>query len=103
MLYAKLGGAWADDSYELNLTRFGLGIVTTDQTRSGWTVGAGIEHALAPNWSVKVEYNYLDFGSKDVAFNIPPPPNVLKIDQELHVAKLGVNYRFGWGPVIARH
>ena len=31
-------------------------------------VGAGIEYALAQNWSVKVEYNYMDFGTKRIFF-----------------------------------
>jgi outer membrane immunogenic protein len=31
--------------------------------KAGWTVGAGIEGALAHNWTWKVEYLYLDLGS----------------------------------------
>ena len=32
-------------------------------TRVGWTAGAGIEHAVAGNWTVKVEYLHYDLGS----------------------------------------
>lgn len=60
-------------------------------TRSGWVVGAGIEHAFAPNTSVKVEYLHMDFGSyhgfsdnqEDFAFK-----------NEIDLVRLGVNYKF---------
>jgi hypothetical protein len=32
---------------------------STNNTSSGWLAGAGIEWAVAPNWSVKIEYDYL--------------------------------------------
>lgn len=40
--------------------------------RWGWTIGGGVEHALLPNVTVKLEYNYLDLGSDGVAFNLSP-------------------------------
>ena len=96
LLYAKGGGAWVHDRYEMNLTLFGLGIPTTSSSRGGWTIGGGIEHALAPNWSMKLEYNYLDFGNRTETFAAPPPLDRLVIDQRLNVVKLGVNYLFGY-------
>ncbi len=36
-------------------------------TRFGWVVGAGIEGAVAENWSVKLEYLHVDLGSFDNA------------------------------------
>ncbi|WP_296736360.1 outer membrane protein [Mesorhizobium sp.] len=38
---------------------------TTDSssnTKAGWTLGAGVEYAFAPNWTTRVEYRYSDFG-----------------------------------------
>jgi outer membrane immunogenic protein len=32
------------------------------ETRVGWTAGAGIEYAIAPKWSAKIEYLYVDLG-----------------------------------------
>jgi hemoglobin/transferrin/lactoferrin receptor protein len=37
-------------------------------TRSGWTVGAGVEYALNNNWSLKGEYAYDHFGNEDFFF-----------------------------------
>jgi outer membrane immunogenic protein len=32
-------------------------------TKVGWTIGAGLENAINQNWSFRVEYLYVDFGS----------------------------------------
>ena len=37
--------------------------------RSGWVVGVGVEWGFAPNWSAKLEYDHLDFGSTNVTIN----------------------------------
>ena len=57
--YVKGGAAWLDADYT-------IGGVTFSDTRTGWTVGTGIEWALGPNWSAKLEYNYMDFGKDTV-------------------------------------
>jgi outer membrane immunogenic protein len=64
-------------------------------TRSGWLVGTGIEYAITPTWSAKIEYNYMDFGTKNVLFDLSGDPASVK--QQLHSVKFGINYRF-WGP-----
>lgn len=34
------------------------------KTRLGWTAGGGVEWGLAPNWSLKVEYLFVDLGDR---------------------------------------
>ncbi len=80
LFYAKAGGAWIDDRYTEDLLGAGLESqqippgttvatqVVTD-TRTGFTVGAGIEFGLVENLSAKVEYDFYDFGSKNYNFN----------------------------------
>jgi outer membrane immunogenic protein len=34
----------------------------SNKTRTGWTVGAGVEHMFARNWTAKIEALYADFG-----------------------------------------
>ena len=64
----------------------------------GWTVGAGWEYAFAPNWSAKIEYNYMDFGTKSPTFcSAAGACGVFNIDQTAQVALFGVNYRFSSG------
>ena len=62
---------------------------------------SGIEYSFTDNWSAKVEYNYLDFGSHAVRFTDTTGLFALdtSIRERIHVAKVGINYRFGWAPV----
>jgi outer membrane immunogenic protein len=69
---------------------------TASETRVGWTVGTGVEWAVWENWSVKLEYDYLDFGSRTVTFNDPLlGAATINVSQRISEVKLGVNYRFG--------
>ncbi len=45
--------------------------VTGDDTRWGGTIGAGLEYAFAPNWSVGVEYNHLFMQDRTYNFTAP--------------------------------
>jgi outer membrane immunogenic protein len=72
-------------------------------------VGLGAEYALGGNWSVKGEYNFIHLGSRTVRLpgssqTSGPITFNEQIDQAIHVAKVGVNYRFGeiqTGPTLA--
>lgn len=102
LLYAKGGAAWATTSHTAGYTDLanpGFNYhASTDSTRWGWTVGAGVEWAFFNNWSAKVEYNYIDLGSSDATFAFVPNtyinPYVATVDQTLSVVKAGINYRF---------
>lgn len=84
---------------------------STSVWKWGGTVGAGVEHALAPAWSLKFEYGYLGFGASGVptpasSLQVAPPaaqfdataPNTSNVSQSMHMVKLGLNYRFGMDP-----
>ena len=73
LVYGKGGVAWASDSYTTNLYTFPASVEMTD-TRIGWTAGAGVEYAFAPRWSAKLEYNYMDFGTKPFRSRRGPRP-----------------------------
>ena len=82
--------------------------ISSDDTRSGWTVGGGFEWGFAPNWSVKAEYLYYDLGDTTVTATSALAPGAIttSFDNEGHIARIGLNYRFGWGggaPVVARY
>ncbi|WP_439922762.1 outer membrane protein [Nitrobacter sp. JJSN] len=73
-----------------------------DNTKIGWTVGAGLEYMIAPNWSVKTEYLYVDLGKDDVNLSalaalgggLVPAGISLTEQSRMHVVRAGVNYHF---------
>jgi len=89
LLYAKGGAAWMNADYSIP----GLSV---NVTRDGWNIGAGVEFMLAPQWSAKAEYNFLDFG-KDNIF-----PIAATVDTQVHQFKVGVNYHFVPGTLFGR-
>jgi len=38
-------------------------VITDSVNKIGWTLGGGIEAMLNPNWPVRAEYRYADFGT----------------------------------------
>lgn len=66
-------------------------LTETDETRLGWAFGGGLEYAFRPDWSLKIEYMYMDFGT-DTSGNFDG--DGFSHDNDLHSIKVGVNYRF---------
>jgi len=101
LLYVKGGVAWSNVDYDINIPP---GVVntggfsgSTSATRSGALFGMGIEYAFMPNWSAKIEYNYLDLGSSTRSFVIAGTPVSGQVNEKVSLMKAGVNYRFNWG------
>ena len=61
---------------------------TESNTLGGWTAGVGLEMGLAPQWSVKAEYLYVDLASRGYA--LTGANNGL----ESNILRFGANYRF---------
>ena len=118
--YVKGGIAWVDEELTRSALISGQGTVSFpafNDTRTGWTVGIGAEYGWTPNWSIKLEYNYLDFGSEvyhrvgTASLTTDTFEVFTDIDQQIHLVKLGINYRFGGigkapvgkGPVVTRY
>jgi opacity protein-like surface antigen len=98
------------DKFDTNILGISVpGVIqpaSLSDNRWGWMVGTGVELAINNNWSAKVEYNYMDLGTKNYVFNVVPAVpafNNWEITQRLHLIKFGLNYRFGWGPVVAAY
>jgi outer membrane immunogenic protein len=66
---------------------------SNDVTRAGWIVGAGLEYALLNNWSVKIEYNYIDLGNSSIQYTATAA-NRSTWNDTFSVAKIGINYLF---------
>jgi outer membrane immunogenic protein len=88
MIYATGGGAVVDHKFAV--TAGGLGTASIEDTRLGWTAGAGIEGAFYRNWSWKVEYLHIDTGSFNS--NAAGVPLTWRVTDE--IGRFGINYRF---------
>jgi len=73
---------------------------SSSDTRVGWTVGGGVEHKFTQNWSGKLEYLYMDFGTKTFFAGTANQADVSFHD---HVLRAGINYQFTAGPVVAKY
>ena len=63
------------------------GLGSSTQTKAGWTLGGGVEAALAGPWTAKIEYLYADLGRGS---------SILGSDTKFNTSlvRAGVNYRF---------
>jgi outer membrane immunogenic protein len=69
------------------------GFAGANNTNAGWTVGAGLEFAIAGNWTAKAEYLYVNLGK----FNCGISCGALVTDNvsfTTNLVRAGVNYRF---------
>jgi outer membrane immunogenic protein len=96
LVYGKGGVAFAQD--QISFTDVFPNSANTTLIRTGWTAGAGIEYGISKNWSAKIEYDYLGFGSRALNFTTPTTP-LYTSNASLNVQeiKAGLNFRFG-GP-----
>ena len=112
LVYVKGGVAWAN----ANVSALALPVTaeSVNVTRTGYTVGGGVEWKFAPNWSVFGEYNAFDFGTKTSniystglipAFGAAGAlSDTVSLRLRSQQAIVGVNYRFDWAnPVVARY
>ena len=63
-----------------------------DDDRAGWTVGTGVETAFAQNWTFKVEYLYVDLGSRQMFNIVPGVPETVSFTA--NIIRAGINYEF---------
>jgi outer membrane immunogenic protein len=88
-----------------------LGQYTFSETKSGWTIGGGVEQpftlfGLLPpgnNWTIKTEYLYVDLGSSSHAYTQGGFPHTYTTETTSHIFRSGINYHFNAGPVVARY
>ena len=97
LFYAKGGAAYMHVDYtQISL----IGGVSNGQqqiidNREGFTVGGGIEYAFNENLSAKLEYDFLDFGTKNYNFTAMAAGGLpVSIKSDVHLLTAGLNYRY---------
>jgi outer membrane immunogenic protein len=81
-------GGLAVGDIHANATGFG----GTSDTNAGWTVGAGLEAAVAGNWTAKIEYLHVDLGS--IGCTAAACGIATNVDFQADVVRGGLNLRF---------
>jgi outer membrane immunogenic protein len=105
LFYVTGGVAWARiTSAEWLITQPVQADLQTD-TRTGWTVGVGLEYALGWGWSVRSEYLYIDIPSyttftpgigAGLATNLnTSSPTFLSTKLNNNIWRFGLTYKFG--------
>lgn len=88
-------GGYSWQKYKLD-TNAGFGF---DWSQSGYFVGAGVETAISSNWTIKTEYRYTRFGTKDNLLSEAGltglPDGLLNLDTSRHTFQVAAAYRFG--------
>jgi outer membrane immunogenic protein len=87
MPYATGGLAVGDIKAETGLD--------TSTTKAGFTVGGGVEFALAGGWTAKAEYLYVDLGNFNCGAACGLAGTEVKFNE--NIVRGGINYRFDWG------
>lgn len=95
-----IAGGLAIAQFNYNYTSFALNQTASTTTLPdptsfkdtyfGWTLGAGIEHALTDNLLFRAEYRYSDFGKE----TFDTPHGAHEVDLTSNEWKLGVAYKF---------
>jgi outer membrane immunogenic protein len=117
LLYVTGGVAWARTGYS-GLDAFvggcpNCGSVSFGTTRTGFTVGAGVDWApWNNNWIIKAEYRYYQFdGASSPAFFPGAPPALATTfywrDPSIQTVRVGLSYKFDLfappAPVVAKY
>jgi outer membrane immunogenic protein len=82
-------------------------LANASATLPGLLLGAGFEYAFLDNWTAKIEYNYIAFGTPTLNYQIlntcnsgvPPCPSYsepasITAAQSAQIVKVGLNYKF---------
>jgi len=98
LVFARGGVAWTEEKLDDAFTVQGIALdPRASVTRTGWTVGGGVEWAFAPHWSTTLEYNYYDFGSHSATMTDAATNTFVylpSLKDTIHTVTAGVNYRF---------
>jgi outer membrane immunogenic protein len=98
LLYGKAGWGWVEQ--RLTVTDLSRTFTADNSNFNGPDVGAGFEYLLTPNWSLWVEWDHIFARDRNVNFVGLEPERVRR---DFDKVLVGLNWRFGAGPVRAAY
>jgi outer membrane immunogenic protein len=103
LIYAKFGGAWTEEKWTLAAAGV-VGAIpfslagTPSSDRLGWTAGGGFEYAVLDNFTVRAEYDFLDFRTLNETLTMTgggiTVTGVVPSKLTMSQFKVGLNYLF---------
>jgi outer membrane immunogenic protein len=103
LFYGTGGVAFASIDNSFGLAG-GPSLFAATSGRVGWTAGGGVEYAIDPNWSVRAEYRYTDYGDYNFAIF---PGFALREHETDNRVEAGFSYKFDMftppAPVVAKY
>jgi outer membrane immunogenic protein len=109
LFYATGGLAYGEVRTNIDYALVGAPTnVEFSHTRTGWTVGAGLESPFelfglfGKNWTAKTEYLYVDLGSSSDSNMLPGQYWKFETHVQEHIFRTGLNYHIN-NPVVARY
>jgi outer membrane immunogenic protein len=109
LVYVKGGGAYGSFQYAF-IDASDFHDFDVNSVKLGWLVGGGVEYAFTQNWSAKVEYDYLNFGTNNIStfltaaaaaeaeggLNISGAhtPYAFRVSETKNIVKGGLNFKF---------
>lgn len=88
MPFVTAGGAFGD------IRASAPGLTGGSTTNAGWTVGGGLEFAVAGNFTLKAEYLYVDLGKLNCGSGCFAGAATDNVSFTTNVVRAGLNYRF---------
>jgi outer membrane immunogenic protein len=98
LIYQKVGVAYG--RFDRSFTETDGEFLRSNGDATGLLLGTGLEYAFAGNWTAKIEYDYIGYLGRDLAFAADFGSGVRTHSATAQIAKAGVNYKFG-NPVAA--
>jgi outer membrane immunogenic protein len=93
MVYATGGAAFGNVAHTYTNLLTGVS-ETFSGTRTGWTVGGGVEFVIAPNWLARAEYRYTDYGMSRASSVTSFPGLTGTQEVKLNTIRVGFAYKF---------
>ena len=79
---------------------------TVNEWRLGWVAGFGTEWAWTPRWSLRSEVLYVGTPDRQQTVTFAGPQganNIVRHSDQIWVSRVGITYRWGGAPVVARY
>jgi outer membrane immunogenic protein len=117
LIYGKGGWAWGSFKSDTSFADMNFaGVVTNSGSSSlrgtldGPMFGIGVEHALTRNWTIKLEYDFIAYGTKELSLRecnfaaVCGVTGTTSLSATKQIFKFGANYLFDFGgPVVAKY